>query len=529
MKYSNTKFPFKFLDILNFLNLSLLVYFLIAALPGRANELENIYSKKFNINSKGEPVVKTGIYKGLKSLHIFANSGINIYPGNKTKLKIKGLNNLKIKLIQGKKADLSYWISLQEIPSKSIKLINRKKKALDKHKIKLKEQGFLISLGGKILDTRKTLFSVGPFPDYKSAKAKLEGYAKIYPRAYIHSEIINLPHGNIEVSNNRKISLNGTGIYKFKARNNKTIKLKIKGKTKSYPGNIYIVIGKDGKITVVNEMPIETYLAGILPSELFPSAPMEALKAQAVAARGQVLSKMGSRHMADPFHLCSEIHCQVYRGLDKVYKRTTKAVKKTRGQVLFNKKGLPADTVYHSSSGGHGENNELVWGGQPRSYLRGRTDGNSFTKITGKNIDSFLSNKTFSYCKKGNKYFRWKKTFSRNHISRLLKKYGLKGYLEKINIIKRGVSGRAVAIQFSSRRNSIIIKGELKIRRALDNLYSSLFTVNKTKTGFTFRGGGFGHGVGMSQWGAINRAKKGQSFKKILYHYYYKTKLKKLY
>ncbi|MBU1240182.1 SpoIID/LytB domain-containing protein, partial [Myxococcota bacterium] len=243
----------------------------------------------------------------------------------------------------------------------------------------------------------------------------------------------------------------------------------------------------------------------------------------------QVLAKMGTRHHGDPFHLCSRVHCQVYEGLHKVYARTTKAVKETRGMVLFDAQGLPADTVYHSSSGGHGEHNENVWGGEPKPYLRGRPDGISWHYTTDADLSGFLLKPPVSFCKAGNKGFRWVVTLAPSATATLLKKAGIPGRIKSVRVTRRGVSGRALELRLTTSKKKVTISGELNIRRLFGGLRSSLFLVSQKGQSLVFTGAGYGHGVGMSQWGAINRAKAGQSFTKILRHYYFGTKLIKLF
>ena len=100
---------------------------------------------------------------------------------------------------------------------------------------------------------------------------------------------------------------------------------------------------------------------------------MEALKAQAVVARGEVFAKIGSRHFLDPYLLCASTHCQVYAGAGVENARTSRAVRSTRGELLFSGPRL-VDSVYSASCGGHTEDNDIVWSDPPRKSLRGRPD-----------------------------------------------------------------------------------------------------------------------------------------------------------
>jgi SpoIID/LytB domain protein len=489
--------------------------------------LKSVYRKRFNLNSKGVPIVKIGIKQGLKYISISSKNGVKVWPNGVSGLNVSGSSHFKIKLIKGEKAKLNYFLTLFSKSNKNPQLTKAEKLKIKNYKINKKEEGFIIAIGGKILDTRRMLYSIGPYKSYKKiAKLKLK-LIKKFPHLFIHTRLLKFPDGLIRATSSKGITFSGISTLRFSPSGKTPLIVKYGNITKSFPGNFYITIDKNGKLALVNEMPINRYIAGILPSELFPSAPYEALKAQAVAARGQVLSKMGRRHHGDPFHLCSSVHCQVYDGLKKFHKRTTLAVEKTKGEVLFDKYGYPVDTVYSSSCGGHSEHNENVWGGKPISYLRGKPDGLKL-KLTKFNLKAFLSSKTTAFCKHKNRSFRWRKIVAERVIRKKLRSRGLRGKIKHIKVLKRGVSGRATKVHIFA-NNSIILSGELIIRRAFGGLKSSMFLVKKVSTQFVFTGGGFGHGVGMCQWGAINRAKAHQKYKFILNHYYPKTLLKKLY
>src|SRR5205085_1056958 len=174
----------------------------------------------------------------------------------------------------------------------------------------------------------------------------------------------------------------------------------------SYFGRVYVTLDRKGSIAVVNAVPEDRLLAGLVPAEIFPGAPDEALKAQAVAARGELLSKIGTRHIGDPFRLCSQTHCQVYSGAGKETPRTTAAVAATRGEVLFTTDGHDlVDTVYSASCGGHTENNENVWPDMPPyPTLRGRRDGNGgagdpyAAGVNAENVARFIAEPPRSWC-----------------------------------------------------------------------------------------------------------------------------------
>src|SRR5205085_2660076 len=163
-----------------------------------------------------------------------------------------------------------------------------------------------------------------------------------------------------------------------------------------------------------------------------------------------------------------QTHCQVYSGAGRETPRTTAAVVATRGEVLFTPDGKDlVDTVYSANCGGHTESVENVWpelGVQPT--LRGHRDGASSA------TDQLAAG-----------------------LDRLLASYKL-GPVRSIEVLERGVSGRARAVRITGAARSEVIRGELRIRQTFGGLRSSLFTVTVSRGAASFRGAGFGHGVG---------------------------------
>jgi SpoIID/LytB domain protein len=327
-----------------------------------------------------------------------------------------------------------------------------------------------------------------------------------------------------------------------------------KRETRTYPEILGFDLDSEGKLAVVNIVPLETYLRGVIPSEMPDGFPLEALKAQSVAARSEVLSKMGLVHSIEPFDICADVHCQVYSGLTKQAASTNRAVRETRGMVLW-KDGKICDAVYSAVCGGHSESNDLVWGGQPKSYLQGRYDGSSSLRWYGslakkKNVKRWIDEKPPAYCNstKGwilpsmnytKKYFRWTVRITQNQLQGYLKQYSGRNAGDVLDLIpiKRGDSGRIIRLKIVGSRDTYLIEKELEIRRALaaSTLWSSCFYVEKRNFRgnvpgeFVLHGAGFGHGVGMCQTGAAAMALKGKRFHQILKHYYRSINIKRLY
>jgi SpoIID/LytB domain protein len=323
-----------------------------------------------------------------------------------------------------------------------------------------------------------------------------------------------------------------------------------------YRGLLEFMIDKDKKITVVNNIPVESYLRGVVPSEMPKEFSIEALKAQAIAARGEVLKKI-ARHNEDGFDICANVHCQVYSGIGGEAERTNRAILETAGLVLM-RDGQVADAVYHGVCGGHTENNENVWDGKPQSHLRGIFDGDGAPDLLGNylkqeaTLRKWVSTFAPVYCNTVDsdvpvsleytrKYFRWSTEIPRLDLEHYIKAETGENFGSLLDIIplERGVSGRLRRIRIIGTLKSFEIEKELTIRRALSatTLFSAGFFVEKKSIAvngglpqaFAFRGAGWGHGVGMCQTGAAMMALNGFRFHDIIQHYYNGIEIGKAY
>ena len=311
---------------------------------------------------------------------------------------------------------------------------------------------------------------------------------------------------------------------------------------RSYRGVLVFTVDARGTLAVVNEVALEDLLRGLVPAEIFAAAPMEALKAQAVTARGEVLAKVGTRHLSDPYLLCSEQHCAVYRGRSGEAPSTNAAVEATRGEALFSAEGgRLVDSVYSAVCGGHTEDNEAVWGGVPDPSLRGRPDLlERVPSLPSPRTETaaFLRADLPAACKR-NRFsqaprYRWERRFTAAELDALLAPLGV-GSVRALRVVERGVSGRAILLAVSGDTGATEVRGELAIRRTLGMLNSSLFVLSAERdaqgvpVAWTFRGGGWGHGVGLCQTGAIGRADAGEDYRSILRHYFNGAQVARIY
>jgi SpoIID/LytB domain protein len=324
--------------------------------------------------------------------------------------------------------------------------------------------------------------------------------------------------------------------------------------TRLYPEKIVFQLGTDGLLTAINELPLEEYLRGVVPAEMPAGFPLEALKAQAVAARSEVLARFGKAHPADPFDVCADVHCQSYTGLTKTDPRTDRAVRETRGRVL-SKDGAICNAVYSSVCGGHGEHTENVWRGPAFSYLRGHLDGpgslKRYTPLSREDkVRRWIDDSPAAWCNATSgdfpsaleytkKYFRWESTFTQKELAgRIADQTGRDlGAILDLIPLERGVSGRIIRLKIKGTEGETEVEGELQIRRALSptTLWSACFYVirerirNGVPDAFRFKGAGWGHGVGMCQTGAAVLALKGARYEQILKFYYHGIKTRSLY
>jgi SpoIID/LytB domain protein len=309
---------------------------------------------------------------------------------------------------------------------------------------------------------------------------------------------------------------------------------------RSYRGRLQLIPDRSGKLAVVNLVSLEDLLKGLVPSEIFAKAHAEALKAQAVTARSEVLAKIGLKHLADPYLLCTEQHCAVYRGTSGEAASTSAAVEATRGEGLFAKDGHLVDATYSAVCGGHTENNDVVWGGPPNPSLRGVPDTLPGKKepASPSKLKEFLSTEAPHACRLSSfaqlSKYRWEKRFTAKDVDEKVKDLGV-GSVYAMTVTERGVSGRARLLSISGDGGANVLRGELNIRKAFGMLNSAMFEVRAEKdakgkpTAWIFTGGGWGHGVGMCQTGAIGRAEAGQTYKEILSHYYSGAQVARIY
>jgi len=342
--------------------------------------------------------------------------------------------------------------------------------------------------------------------------------------------------------------------YQFKPMLSKDSLGLIRVDGKNFRGSIFFNRYDDSDLTVINQLNIEEYLYGVLPKEVSGSWPLEAQKAQAVAARNFAVVNING-HSKNGFDLCSTTHCQVYGGYDVEHPNSTKAVDLTKGKLLtYNGKVITA--FYHSNSGGKTEDSENVWS-FPLEYIRGVEDpysigqpNDNWTYVyTKQEIEVVLSSKDMSigslnsitpieYSTNGRiiklevNGITDKKILEKDKIRNILGYNNIKSTWFQVetdsDVAVLSANNQSPTKTTLSSKFFITGDGIKKVKDNQNiNIYSgkSYSVISSTPTKYVFIGKGWGHGLGMSQWGAKTMAEQGFTYEQILTHYYSGTKV----
>lgn len=428
---------------------------------------------------------------------------------------------------------------------------------------------------------------------HKSSIIKCSEPAKLYSmRENLSIDLPRDSIVNIEPQGkDLKVTVNGTSsLYKnriYLSGNSMTLKSIKRGDPGFYPtysGVLEFNVLDEG-MTVINEVNIENYLTKVVPSEMPSSGGIEALKCQAIAARTYAISDMTANRFAGlGFHVDDSTKSQVYNNIEQ-NDLATEAVVSTKG-IIMTYKNMPIDAKYYSTSAGTGVDYKDVWfnadgTSDNRPYI---TTNNYLTpkKELPKSEEewlNFFKDTDIKAIDSDYPYFRWKVQYStaglttalnktlkslysvekyRDYItvyenSKIVKELPLLQDLQNIKIIKRGAGGIAIEVSFIFSNATVNVRGDSYIRgsikcseqytnekttlvrhkgKALDNvgsLPSAFFSVEKKDDGFILYGGGFGHGAGMSQYGAIELSKKGMKYEDILNTFYKNIKIESIY
>lgn len=314
------------------------------------------------------------------------------------------------------------------------------------------------------------------------------------------------------------------------------------------------VIEEDAGRTVIASIPVEAYLESVVSSEMNPDAPVEFLKAHAVISRSWVLGKIWKKENKAPvpndkdkivrwentgdhsrFDVCADDHCQRFQGFHITTEAARNAVEHTRGIILSDEYGMPADCRFSKCCGGITELFSSCWEDVDYPYLQSHPDPwcdlSSFgeaerIRLLSRSLKDFDSSTI--------DFYEWSETVPAQLIEENIKKlFGIEiGDFLRLIPLKRGPSGRIITLLIEGSKRSVEIGKELMIRKVLSksHLYSSAFNItNSEKNTLHLSGKGWGHGVGLCQIGAAAMAASGHDFRSILEFYYPSANITKLY
>lgn len=329
----------------------------------------------------------------------------------------------------------------------------------------------------------------------------------------------------------------------------------------SYTGEL-IIFHHNRKIRVSLNTGLETYLNGVLDSEIPASYHLEAIKAQALAARTYALNPRVD-HTNDKINVCdSYLCCQYFAGHKIAQGRHRQAIEETKGEIIVYRE-KPILALFSSNAGGHTENYENCFSDpltnafppEPVPYLKGVAEGplpQSFSKDSGHGIKDLWQAKDAKTADAWSPHFRWHVVISgqaleahmHHVIDEMMKtkdvapfisapSSGKFGHIDRFEIVERGVSGTAIALLVHTSSGVWKVKKELVIRSAFRNPEAKVTRLKSARLFFVherdrlgllsrlvIRGLGWGHGVGLQQTGAQGFALKGRSYRQIINHYF---------
>ena len=267
---------------------------------------------------------------------------------------------------------------------------------------------------------------------------------------------------------------------------------------RAFRGEVDIIRKDNMKIMAINRVPLEEYLCGVLYNEVSHRWPIESIKAQAVAARTFALYQARQNRLQD-YDLTNDIYSQVYSGATSERWSTTRAVKLTSGQVLTYQ-GDIFPTYYHATCGGHTEDASNLWA-----------------------VDlAPLKGVECQFCKES-PHYKWTKVIPLSDIEKKLNENGYKvGKIKSISILAKNNSGRndKMEIKDDAGVSSILTAKDFRQIIGPNEIRSTAFEPLINNDKLSLSGIGWGHGVGMCQWGAKGQAEKHKKYYEILKYYY---------
>ena len=524
---------------------------LFSGAPAPDDPLELLYSRRLSF-SGGEPLITVRILEGRHQVVISPKGRLRALARTssgtvQTAVEDGPPGRWTLQLLESVQGAGASWVELEQLRFDDKQGLQRARDEWGRRGVSVRvlTVGEAYGIAGHVVDTRRyAVLADGDATEAGARRQAQDLMARFGTRVQIRRELATRPQARIELRDPHGASAAvGEGALELHAEGGIAVEQVEYGmgysfhgyEDRTYPGRVFAAVDGSGSLALVAAVGMERLVKGVVPSEIFARAHPEALKAQAVTARGEVLAKIGARHLGDPYLLCAEQHCQVYKGAAAEERSTDAAVDATRGEALFADRGGQSrlvDSVYSAVCGGYTEDNDAVWGGPADPSLRGRPDFDPAAPamapfrdgIGEAMISRFVHlNPVPSYCAASGfanpDKMRWQRNFTQREMDEICGPLNV-GTVKALAVEGRGVSGRARTLRVTGSRATARVDGELPIRRLFRNLNSGMFIVERKGATWAFTGGGWGHGSGMCQTGAIGRALRGAGYREILGWYY---------
>ncbi len=574
---------------------------LLAAQPALAQldaewmDLAALYDHRFRFDGDGRPVMTVGLMDGQAEVAVRAATPWRLRFSDGTALRTLALaagTRVTVKIKEATPARVRRWAVLEtleredRVRAESLAATWRTRLGAGSA-VRVFDVGGIYGVEGTVVDNRARLVAAGPAKEAELEALMQRVYAQLGVRPRVFEELLDLPGARLLLVDDAGVVLAqakdvvealapGAGVTLEKVEHG--VGYKSHGvEDRLYASAVVVAVDPRGKLAALNALEVDVLLKGIVPSEIYPTSPLEALKAQAVTARGEVFAKVGVRHLTDPFVLCDEQHCQVYSGVNMEKPACSTAVDQTHGEMAFLG-GRLVDSVYSAMCGGRSEDNEVVWEVPAAGALRGRVDHDGADVLLASRapalelagravapaplvadpsrpvahpglllamdlsgeaaVRQFLVDPPPAYCAQasmGRKdRFRWTRRLPVEEATEKAAELNV-GDVTALRVESRGKGGRVRTLLVAGSRGNAFVHRELPVRRLFGNLPSGLFVVDEERgadgalVAFVLRGAGFGHGVGMCQTGAIGMAEAGHDYHAILRHYYNGAEVRRVY
>jgi len=422
-----------------------------------------------------EPRIKVGIGKG-RIIRLKTLGGCSLR--DSSTLSVNGeFPTLTFKALKSQKPVIYHWVILEDYLDPTL----AKAYQLSFPDVKILKLGIY----------PRYFVALGPFEDFK------EALRFKHPNKKAVFSILEKPSsGEIYVEELDKVLkspvyISCAGYFSYKGNR--------------YKGDMIIMTDYENGLVLINDIDIEDYLRGVIPWEISPSYPEEALKAQAVAARTHAVDVAGIKWylLKEPYDITDDFTTQVYKGFTD-YAIIDSVINETKGIVMMNGERFSIATFFTNCGGVLESGRE--WGD---SLIRPKTDAfidmkPSLSLLKVKSDTNFACSPSKDLpriLKVGAESFRWEKKVSLTEISESIKKnFGVDvGRIKSLEVLMRSETGRVKEVKVVGSKNSFVVRGDWNIRVALGNLKSSYFTFKRKGNYIYFYGGGWGHGIGSAQ------------------------------